>query len=93
MRLDFWVTLKTDDGALIYISYNWIAQHSAESADKANKGEVLTAKDIPYFVTAPTFETSSEKYWWLNSVRLVNKLVEVKLGEGGYLKYDVFVLR
>ncbi len=30
---------------------------------------------------------------WLNSVQLVNKLVEVRLGEGGYVKYDVFVLR
>ena len=93
LRLDVRATLKTDDGALIYITYNGIIQHSAESADKMNKGELLTAKDIPYFITAPTFETSSEKYAWLNSVQLVNKMVELKLGEGGYVKYDVFVLR
>jgi Protein of unknown function (DUF3237) len=93
LRLDVRATLKTDDGALIYISYNGIIQHSAESADKLNKGELLTAKDIPYFITAPTFETSAEKYAWLNSVQLVNKMVELKLGEGGYVKYDVFVLR
>lgn len=93
LRLDVRATLKTDDGALIFISYNGIIQHSAESADKLNKGELLTTKDIPYFITAPTFETSSEKYAWLNSVQLVNKMVELKLGEGGYVKYDVFVLR
>jgi hypothetical protein len=93
LRLDVRATLKTDDGALIYISYNGIIQHSAESADKLNKGELLTSQDIPYFITAPTFETSSEKYGWLNSVQLVNKMVELKLGEGGYVKYDVFVLR
>lgn len=93
LRLDVRATLKTDDGALIYISYNGIIQHSAESAEKLGKGELLTTKDIPYFITAPTFQTSSEKYAWLNSVQLANKLVEVKLGEGGYVKYDVFVLR
>lgn len=93
LRLDVRATLKTNDGALIYISYNGIVQHSAESADKANKGEVLTTKDIPYFITAPTFETSSEKNSWLNSVQLVNKMVELKLGEGGYVKYDVFIPR
>ncbi len=93
LRLDVRATLKTDDGALIYISYNGIIQHSAESAERLNKGEVLTTKDIPYFITAPTFETSSEKYAWLNSVQLVNKMVELKLGEGGYVKYDVYVLR
>jgi len=93
LRLDVRATLKTDDGALIYISYNGIIQHSAESAEKLGKGELLTTRDIPYFITAPTFQTSSEKYAWLNSVQLASKLVEGKLGEGGYVKYDVFVLR
>lgn len=93
LRLDVRATLRTDDGALIYISYNGIVQHSAESAEKLNRGEVLTTRDIPYFITAPTVETSSEKYAWLNSVQLVNKMVELKLGEGGYVKYDVYVLR
>lgn len=50
-------------------------------------------KDIPYFITAPTFQTSSEKYAWLNSVQAINKVVEVKIGEGGYVKYDVFIIR
>ena len=93
LRLDVRATLKTDDGALIYISYNAIVQHSKESADKLNRGEVLTQKDIPYFIVAPTLETSAEKYAWLNSVPLASKMVELKLGEGGYVKCDVFVLR
>lgn len=57
------------------------------------KGEVLTDKDILYFVTAPTFQTSSEKYAWLNGVQAVGKMVELKAGAGGYVKYDVFVVR
>jgi hypothetical protein len=93
LRLDVRATLKTDDGAYIYLFYNGVIQHSAESAERLNKGEVLTTADIPYFVTAPTFRTSSEKYAWLNRVQAINKVVEVKLGEGSYVKYDVFVIR
>jgi hypothetical protein len=93
LRLDVRALLKTDDGALIYVTYNGIVQNSPESAEKLNKGERLTAKDIPYFVTAPTFQTSSPKYAWLNSVQAVSKMVEIKFGEGGFVRYDTFIVR
>jgi hypothetical protein len=93
LRLDVRAVLKTDDGALIYMTYNGIIQHSPESAEKMSRGEVLTANDIPYFVTAPTFQTSSPNYAWLNSVQAVSKMVEIKLGEGGYVRYDTFIVR
>lgn len=92
-RLDVRGLIRTDDGADIYVSYNGIIQHSKESAERLMKGEVLTDKDMPYFVTAPTFQTSSAKYAWLNGVQAVAKMVEVKAGDGGYVKYDVFVVR
>jgi len=75
------------------MSYNGVLQHTKESAERMGKGEVLTGKDVPYFIAAPTFQTSSEKYAWLNSVQVVNKMVELKLGPGGYVRYDVYVLR
>jgi hypothetical protein len=93
LRLDVRCGILTDDNALIYMTYNGFIQHSPESAERLNKGEVLTTADIPYFIGAPTFQTSSEKYAWLNSVQAVAKLVEVKIGEGGYVKYDMFVVR
>ncbi len=93
LRLDVRAVLKTDDGALIYVTYNGIIQHSPESAEKMSQGEVLTANDIPYFVTAPTFQTSSPTYAWLNSVQAVGKMVEIKLGDGGYVRYDTFIVR
>lgn len=92
-RLDVRGIIKTDDGALIYVSYNGIFQNSKESAERLFKGEVLTTKDLPYFIVAPTFQTSSPKYSWLNNVQAIGKLVETKAGEGGYIKYDVFVIR
>ena len=56
--------------------------------ERLARGEVLTTKDVHYLITVP-----SEKYAWLNSAQLIGKLVELKLGEGGYVKYDVFILR
>ncbi|MCX7179141.1 MAG: DUF3237 domain-containing protein [Proteobacteria bacterium] len=92
-RLDVRAMIQTDDNAYIYMSYNGIMQHSKESAERMGKGEALTGKDVPYFVSAPTFQTSSEKYAWLNGVQAINKLVELKLGAGGYVRYDVFIVR
>ena len=93
LRLDVRATIQTDDNAFIHVSYNGVIQHSKESSERVGKGEVLTHKDIPYFVVAPTFQTSSEKYAWLNRVQAIAKMVEVKIGDGGYITYDVFVVR
>src|ERR1700722_13083462 len=73
-RLDVRATIKTDDGALIYMSYNGIIKDTKESEARTDKGEVLTSKDH-YFVIAPTLETSSEKYDWLNGVQCIGKIV------------------
>jgi hypothetical protein len=92
-RLDVRLLIETDDGAHIYMTYNGIFVTSKEVADALSRGELVTGKAVPYFVTAPTFQTSSEKYSWLNNVQAVGKMVELKRGEGAYIKYDVFVVR
>lgn len=91
-RLDVRATFKTDDGALVYIAYNGIISWSKETFDRLMKGETLTSKDL-YFITAPTMQTSSDKYAWLNHVQCVGKIVEVKVGENGFVKYDMFIVR
>jgi len=88
--LDVRATIKTDDGALIYISYNGIYRGSEEADARASKGEVLTSKDI-YFVIAPTMQTSARKYDWLNAVQCVGKMVSYK--NDTYVKYDIFIVR
>ncbi len=92
LRLDVRAAIKTADGALVYITYNGVISHSKDSADRLAKGETLTSKDL-YFITAPTMQTASEKYAWLNHVQCVGKMVEVKFGEGSYVKYDIFIAR
>jgi hypothetical protein len=92
-RLDVRGLIQTDDGAHIYISYNGIIKNSEESAERLNNGELLTDRDIPYFIAAPTFQTSSEKYVWLNDVQTICKMVEIQFGDAGYVKYDLFIIR
>ena len=52
--VDVRFTLKTDDGAYIYVEY-------AGRADMANG----------LIATAPTFQTSDERYAWLNKIQAV----------------------
>lgn len=93
LRLDAKVMIKTDDGALIQMNYNGVVVGSKEAGEALAKGEVVTDKTFPYFITAPTFQTSSEKYGWLNKVQTIGKMIEVKRGDGSYVKYDIFIVR
>jgi hypothetical protein len=92
LRLDVRVTLKTVDDQLIYLSYGGVILHSAESFERLMNGEVLTSLDH-YFVTAPTMRTASEKYAWVNYLQFIGKVVEVKVGEGSFVKYDIYAVR
>jgi Protein of unknown function (DUF3237) len=91
-RLDVRATIKTDDGAIIYLSYNGVIKDSQESEARSAKGDVLTFADH-YFVIAPTLETSSKKYDWLNAVQCVGKIVEDQAGKNPHVTYDLFVVR
>jgi len=44
-----------------------------------------------YLISAPTFETKSEKYSWLNNIQAVGKMVEYKIAD--HLIYDLFVVK
>ena len=88
-RLDVRATIRTDDGALIYLAYNGVYKASAEAEARAAKGEVLTSKDL-YFFIAPTLQTAAKKYVWLNDVQCVGKLVEYRAD--AYVKYDIFIV-
>jgi hypothetical protein len=92
LRIDVRMTVRTDDGALIYVSYNGIVSVARENFERMAKGAVLTSADM-YFIIAPTFETAHEKYAWLNHIQAIGKVAAVKGGEGGFVTYDLFVAR
>ena len=90
LRIDARATIQTDDGELIFTSYNGVLQCSREQRDRLRAGEELKADDC-YLIAAPTFETKSEKYDWLNAVQAIAKMVSFKPGD--HIDSDVFVLK
>ncbi|MBR45984.1 MAG: hypothetical protein CMM31_05825 [Rhodospirillaceae bacterium] len=67
LQLDVRATLKTDDDALIYMTYRGFRHGPAEVMERLNKGEAVDPSEY-YFRVAPFFETGSEKYGWLNRI-------------------------
>src|SRR5262249_28237512 len=60
MELDLRVTLETDDGALVHMTFQGIRDDS-------------TTGGTPYFRTLPRFETAAPKYAFLNRLLSVGK--------------------
>ena len=71
---DVRMVLRTDDGALILMTYRGVRHASADVNDRFARGEQVAASEY-YLRTTPFFETSSSKYSWLN------KIVTVGIGE------------
>ncbi len=67
LNLDVRMTLETDDGATIYMTYRGYRHGPDEVIARLNRGEQVDPGEY-YFRTAPLFETAAEKYAWLNSV-------------------------
>lgn len=84
-QLDVRLILRTDDDALILMTYRGVRHASPEVSARISRGERMAASDY-YLRTAPFFETSSLKYAWLN------KVVSVGVGERQpeAVKYEVF---
>jgi hypothetical protein len=71
---DVRMILRTDDGALIVMTYRGVRHASADVNDRIARGEHVPASEY-YLRTAPFFETASPDYAWLN------KIVSVGIGE------------
>jgi hypothetical protein len=71
---DVRLPLRTDDGALILMTYRGVRHSSAEVAARIAAGESVNASEY-YLRTAPFFETAAPNYAWLNNI------VAVGLGE------------
>lgn len=78
--IDVRMTLKTDDGALIYMSYGG-------RLDLTNPSAGITA------YVAPVFETGDERYTWLNAVQAAGKGVLVVDPAGARLEYELYEIR
>jgi uncharacterized protein DUF3237 len=81
---DVRLVLRTDDDALILMTYRGVRHASPDVDARVARGEQVPPSDY-YLRTAPFFETSSAKYAWLN------KIVSVGIGErqAHGVKYEI----
>jgi hypothetical protein len=86
-QLDVRITIKTDDEALIYMRYEGIL--AGDGLPRVLGGEAAPPSDY-YFRTTPYFETSSEKYAWLNKIAAVG-VGQIDLSKRwvGYTVYEI----
>ena len=73
-ELDLRITLETDDHALIYMTFQGLRHGPPEAIAALGRGEAVDPARY-YFRTVPRFETSTEKYAFLN------RIVTVGVGE------------
>jgi hypothetical protein len=82
------LVMETDDGALIGMTYLGIRHGPKEVMDRIARGEKVSPAEY-YMRATPYYETSSEKYGWLN------RIVSVAYGHrmtGGAI-YQVFEIQ
>jgi len=82
---DVRLTLETDDGALILMSYRGVRHSSDAVRARLARGETVPVEEY-YLRTAPFFETAAERYAWMNRIIAVG--VGERLPNGA--RYDVF---
>jgi hypothetical protein len=85
-RLNVRITLKTDDGAHIYMQYYGVAVINEKAAAAMAQGGSTEYGEM-YFMTQPRFETGDARYSWLNRLvavaegRLVPSAAEYQVFE------------
>lgn len=84
MQTDARLTVRTDDGQLIYVWYTGLRYGSPEVMAQIERGEAV-AHDAYYLRSMPRFETASPQYEWLN------RIVSIGVGrrEGDEVIYDI----
>lgn len=66
-RIDVRATIRTDDGALIHYTTRGVIGIPPDGLQRLDAGERLPFEDT-YVRTTPSFETSHQRYAWLNGV-------------------------
>lgn len=82
---DVRVLLRTDDDALIFMTYRGLRRATPEVVARLAAGERVPREEY-CLRTTPFFETSAPRYAW------INKIVSIAVGERleGAVGYDVF---
>ena len=91
-HLDVRFCLKTDDGALLYLTWHsrfHAAEDDLEYAADQSKPDDPAGAHRYYFRAAPEFETADARYAWLNNIVAVTTS---RTGDGGVI-HRVFAVK
>jgi len=88
--LDVRILLETDDGASIYMPYDGIMVASDEVVEKLAKGGFPSEAQC---LSTPRFETSHERYKWLNKIKGAATGRVVFDPNEPFVEYSVYALR
>ena len=69
-RVDVRATVRTEDDALIHCESRGVIKIAADGLERLTRGERLPFEET-YVRTTPKFETSDERYTWLNELVIV----------------------
>jgi len=67
LEIEVRLTLETDDKQQIYMNWKGLRHGPKEIIDRLYRGETVDPGAY-YFRTTPYFETSSERYGWMNRI-------------------------
>ena len=87
-RLDVRLTLKTDDGALILVTYPGVIDLGEDGYDRFLRGELPASARIR---TSPRFATSHPRYLWLNRLHCIG--IGEYVAANNRATYDVYAVR
>ncbi len=85
--LDVRLTLTTDDGARILMTYHGVRNGPAEVLDRLARKEPVDPSEY-YFRIAPRFETGSAEYAWLNNIMCIGYGERLDVGPR-YTVYEI----
>lgn len=84
---DVRILLKTEDNALILMTYRGIRTGSKEVLERLDAGEEVDNNEY-YFRTVPIFETADPKYDWLNRRIFVSNGIRLPNG----VNYSIYTV-
>jgi Protein of unknown function (DUF3237) len=85
LEIEARITLETDDNQQIHMTWKGLRHGPKGVIDRLNSGDTVDPETY-YFRTTPYFETSSEKYDWMN------RICSIAAGsrKGGSRTFEVF---
>lgn len=85
-NIDVRLQLRTEDGAVIYVSYRGLLQIT-DAVGRALAGDEGTDYADQYWRTTPRLETGDPRYGWVNNTLFV---AEGRVGVGRAVEYRIY---